>query len=200
MWTDEIQPAISRVQRRRLAIGLALGVIAGAVGIAVAAGLLPIMAVTLPIAAALGAGWLLGSAPQGTLEQGPLASDELRAVRVGFFGRLQVTPKALVIERLITTTAARLEDLAWAYGVRDPSRRWMPFLTDTLLVLKFGNGTEIALPCFHGQVTPCLSALRHFAGHFALGWDPELANSWEADRAAFVASVQVRLGRVSGEG
>ena len=219
MWTDETRPATSRVHRRRLVVGLVLGVVAGAVAVAVAVGLLPVTAVAVPTAAAIGGAWLLRTAPERTLVPGsnPLPSvgyaaatldtghdvlpvDEVREARVGFFGRLRVTPKTLVTERLLATTAARLEDLAWAYGVRDPTRRWIPFLTDASLVLKFSNGADVTLPCFYRQVVPCLSALRHFAGHVALGWDPELATSWEENRAAFVASVQARLGRVSGAG
>jgi hypothetical protein len=98
----------------------------------------------------------------------------------------------------LSTTGTRIEDLAWAYGIHYPSRRFIPFLPDASLMLKFGNGAELTLPCFHRQVTPCLSAIRYFAGHVALGWDSSLANSWEGDRAAFVASVRARLGRVSG--
>ena len=198
---------------------MVLGLVAGAGAVAVAAGLLPVMAATVLTAAAIGAAWLLKTAPERMLRprshsrqsagdtaatfatgRDVLPVDEVREARVGFVGRLRVTPKTLVTERLLATTAARLEDLAWAYGVRDPGRRWMPFLTDASLVLKFSTGAELTLPCFYRQVVPCLSALRYFAGHVALGWDPELAASWEANQAAFVASVQSRLGRVSGAG
>jgi len=219
VWTDEIRPATSRVHRRRIIVGLALGVVAGAVSVAVAGGLVPITAAAIPVVAAVGGAWLLGSSPERTLgprsrplpsldhppsnldsEQDILAADDIREATVGYFGRLRVTPQTLVMERLLAMTAARVEDLAWAYGVRDLSRRWIPFLTDASLVLKFGNGSELTLPCFNRQVIPCLSALRYFAGHAALGWDAELASSWETNRAAFVASVQARLGRVSGAG
>jgi hypothetical protein len=179
---------------------LVLGVVGGAWVVAVAAGLLPITAAAISGVAALGGTWLLRSSAGGTLSQEVLALDEVRDAKVGFFGRLQVTPRSLVIERLLEMTAARIEDLAWAYGVRDPSRRWMPFLADASLVLKFSDGSELTVPCFNRQVIPCLSALRYFAGHVALGWDPDLASSWETNRAAFVASVQARLGRVSGAG
>ena len=219
MWVDEIRPTISRVHRRRFVVGWALGVVAGAVAVAVAAGLLSITAAAIPALAALVAAWLLRSSPERTLgprtyplpsldypqanvdsRQDVLAVEEVREANVGFFGQLRVTPKTLITERYLGMTAARIEDLAWAYGVRDPSRRWIPFLTDASLVLKFSDGSELTLPCFNRQVIPCLSALRYFAGHVALGWDAELASSWETNRAAFVASVQARLGRISGAG
>jgi hypothetical protein len=219
VWVDEIRPTTSRVHRRRIVLGLALGVVAGAVAVAVAVGLLPITAAAIPAVTAVGAAWLLRSSPERTLgprsyplpnwdypqtnvdsSQDVLAAEEAREARVGFFGRLRVTPKTLIIERLLGMTAARIEDLAWAYGVRDPNRRWIPFVTDASLVLKFSDGSELTFPCFNRQVIPCLSALRYFAGHVALGWDAELASSWETNRAAFVASVQARLGRISGAG
>jgi hypothetical protein len=200
VWVDEIGPTASRVHRRRIVVALVLGVVAGAGAVAAATGLMPITAAALSAVAALGGSWLLKSSAGGTLGRAVLALDEVRDAKVGFFGQLRVTPRALVIERVLEMTAARIEDLAWAYGVRDPSRRWMPFLTDASLVLKFGDGSELTLPCFNHQVIPCLSALRYFAGHVALGWDAELASSWETNRAAFVASVQARLGRISGAG
>ena len=187
--------------------------------VSVAVGLLPVTAVAIPASAVIGAAWLLRSSPERTVgprsyplprldypqanvesNQDVLALEEVREANAGFFGHLRVTPKTLTVERLLGMTAARIEDLAWAYGVRDSSRRWIPLMTDASLVLKFSDGSELTLPCFNRQVIPCLSALRYFAGHVALGWDAELASSWATNRAAFVASVQARLGRISGAG
>jgi hypothetical protein len=219
MWSDEFRHARSRVHRRRILVGLTLGAVAGAVAVGLAVGVLHVAAAAVMAATILGGAWLQGSSPERTLghrwqparstgevppdlaeEPQVVELDEIRETRLGSFGRFRVTPRTLVIEGLLATTAARIEDLAWVYGVHDPSRRWIPLLPDASLVLKFVNGAEIALPCFYRQVTPCLSAIRYFAGHVALGWDPELATSWEANRAMFVASVQARLGRVSGAG
>ena len=219
MWVDEIRPTSSRVHRRRIVVALVLGVGAGAGVVAVAAGFLPVIAAAIPAIAAIGGAWLLGSSAERRLSPRPyylpeagalhgrsdprhdaLAVDEVREADVGFFGRLRVTPRTLIIERHLGMTAARIEDLAWAYGTRDSGRGWMPFRTDASIVLKFSDGSELTLPCLNHQVIPCLSALRYFAGHIALGWDPELASSWETNRAAFVASVQSRLGRISGAG
>jgi len=174
MWSDEVRHAISRVHRRRIAVGLTLGAVAGAVAVAVAVGVLPVAAAAVMAAVVVGgAWWLLGSSPERTLGRRwhPLRSsgdlpanlveepkipepNEVRETRLGAFGRFLVTPRKLVIEALLATTAARIEDLAWVYGVRDPSRRWIPLLPDASLVLKFGNGAEITLPCFQPQVIP----------------------------------------------
>jgi hypothetical protein len=180
---------------------------------------MPAVAIVVLGTAVIGSGWLVGSSADRVLghrwaplsnsvhlplsleeEAFPADRDEVRETRIGAFGHFRVTAQALVIETLLATAAARIDDLAWAYGVHYPSRRFIPFLPDTSLVLKFGNGGEITVSCFHRQLTPCLSAIRYFAGHAALGWDTSLANSWEADRAGFVASIQARLGRVSGHG
>lgn len=219
MWTDELLYASARVHRRRLVLGLALGVLAGGAAVAAALGFTPVAAIVVLGVAAAGSGLLLGSSAEralghrwGSLPKPvhlPLSleaeasrpdRDEVRETRVGSFGHLRVTARALVVETLLSTTGTRIEDLAWAYGIHYPSRRFIPFLPDASLMLKFIDGAEITLPCHYRQVTPCLSAIRYFGGHVALGWDPSLANSWDADRAAFVASVQARLGRVSGPG
>lgn len=218
MWTDEFRYASARVHRRRLLLGLASGVLAGGAAVAAALGFMPVAAIVVLGGAVAGSGLLVGSSAEralghrGTLpkpvhlplsleaEASPRDRDEVRETRVGTFGRLRVTARALVVETLLSTTGTRIEDLAWAYGIHYPSRRFVPFLPDASLMLKFIDGAEITLPCFFRQVTPCLSAIRYFGGHVALGWDPSLANSWDADRAAFVASVQARLGRVSGPG
>jgi hypothetical protein len=219
MWTDELRYASTRVHRRRLVLGLALGVLAGGAAVAAALGVVPVAAIAVLAVAVGGSGWLLGSSAERALshrsgsapksvhlplsleaEESPPDRQEVREARVGALGHFRVTAHTLVIETLLSTTGTRIEDLAWAYGIHDPGRRFIPLVPDAWLMLKFGNGAEITLPCFHRQVTPCLSAIRYFAGHVALGWDTSLADSWEADRAAFVASVQARLGRVSGPG
>ena len=178
-----------------------LGIVAGAVAVATAAGLLPLLAGAIPVLAGLGGASLLASSPERLLGPAPLpvAEDEVREVRIRWFDRLRVTPRTVVFEKIFSTTTARIEDLAWAYGVHYASRRWIPLVADAKLVLKFCSGAEVSLPCLNSQVTPAISALRYFAGHVALGWDPELATSWETNRRDFVASVQARLGRVSGE-
>jgi hypothetical protein len=219
MWSDEVRHASSRVHRRRIVVGLTLGAVGGAVLALLTVGVLALPAVVVMAGAVAAGAWLLASSPERTLgHRQPRAAntstlppnvaeeppgyglDEVRETRLGYFGRFRVTEKTLIVEALFATTAARIEDLAWVYGVHNLSRRWIPFLPDASLVLKFVSGAEIALPCFYRQVTPCLSAIRYFAGHVALGWDPELASSWEANQAMFVASVQARLGRVSGAG
>jgi hypothetical protein len=219
MWSDEARQASTRVHRRRVVVGLTLGALVGAGVALLLVGVLPLPAVAV-MAAAIGAGaWLLAASPERTLgHRRPLAAntsglapivslepagygpEEVRETRLGYFSRLRVTEHTLIVEALLATTAARIDNLAWVYGVRNLSRRWIPFLPDTSLVIKFVSGTEIALPCFYRQITPCLSAIRYFAGHVALGWDPELASSWAANQAMFVASVRSRLGRVSGAG
>lgn len=200
-------------------LGVALGALAGGAAVAAALGFVPMAAIVALGVAVLGSGLLLGSSAERTLghlwglppkavhlplsleaDASPFDRDGVREARLGTLGYFRVTAQALVIETLLSTTGARLEDLAWAHGVHYPARRLIPFLADASLVLKFGDGAELTLPCFHRQVTPCLSAIRYFAGHVALGWDPSLANSWETDRVAFVASVRARLGRVSGAG
>jgi hypothetical protein len=219
MWSDEARHASFRVHRRRIGVGLTLGAVAGGVLALLVAGVLPLPAGAIVAAAVVAGTWLLAGSPERTLgHRRPLAAnpgdappiepeklpgygpEDVRETRLGYFRRLRVTENTIIVEGLLVTTAARIEDLAWVYGVRNLSRRWIPFLPDTLLVLKFVSGAEVALPCFYRQITPSLSAIRYFAGHVALGWDPELASSWEANQAMFVASVQARLGRVSGAG
>lgn len=219
MWTDEFRYASARVHRRRLILGLTLGVLVGGAAVAAALGFMPVAAIVLLGVAVAGSGLLVGSSAERALghrwgappkpvhlplslqaEASSPDREQVRETRVGTLGRLRVTARALVVETLLSTTGTRIEDLAWAYGIHYPSRRFIPFLPDASLMLKFSDGAEITLPCFYRQVTPCLSAIRFFGGHVALGWDPSLAHSWEADRAAFVASVRARLGRVSGPG
>jgi len=114
-------------------------------------------------------------------------------------GGVHVTRAAIVVEAFAHSTAMRVEDLIWAYPIKPAPRLWIPFL-GAALVLKGRDGSEVVARCRRDQVTPALSAIRYFAGHAALGWSEELAQTWAADREGFVAQVQARLGRVSGGG
>ena len=200
-------PAGVRVNRRRSIVGLLLGVLIGAGTVAVAVGLLPTVAAIGVAVAALAAARFTTSPAHSDLgrrlrsrvdDQFP-PDDEIAETRLGFVGHFIMTPRTVTIETFLATRTARIEDLVWAYGVDHLSRRGVPFLPDATLVLKFSSGAEVGLRCFHRQVTPAISAIRRYAGHTALGWDSELATTWEMNRAEFLSSVQARLGRVSGE-
>ena len=204
MWIDAVEKATRRAERRRLGVGLGLGAASGAAIVAGGLGAIPdLVAAAAVLLALIGARLLWSSTGPAddaiSFDQASRpGNDDVRQVQLGTTARLTVDRTTILAERLFAVTAERLEDLAWAYSVHHPRRRWIPFLPDAAIVLKFAAGSEIVLPCFNRQVTTALSAIRHFAGHAALGWAPELAESWAERREEFVASVRARLGHVSG--
>ncbi len=200
MWTAETTSAIARAQARRARLALCSGLAAGATGAAVLLGAIPPLPAGGIGALLLYAAWRLGGNPADHIPGAGLLPEDTRRCRLGWFSRLSVGKATVLIETPLRVRGTRLEDLVWAYSIRGAALGALPGLPTEALVLRFSDGREVRVRAFAGQVTPALSAIRHAAGHAALGWTPELAASWESDRAGFVAAVQANLGRVSGGG
>jgi hypothetical protein len=200
MWNHLPDAIAQRIVHRRLTVAIALGAVGGATAMGALLGVVtPLLAVLAGVAVmtSLALLWTARDRARDT-SPGVSASEKLES-RLGFTGKLHVTKSTIVVERFASSTAFRVEELIWAYPVQNSPGRPLGVLR-AALVFKLRGRSDIVIPCHRRQITPALSAIRHFAGHAALGWSEELAESWAADPGSFVAEVQARLGRVSGGG
>ena len=103
-----------------------------------------------------------------------------RTFTVGRTRSLTISDSWLLHRRFSGLDLINLDDVHWAFERTTTHYNWwVPIGADHMLTLRLVNGSELTVPCFHGQLRPILQEIGARASNISIGWTQELERGWE---------------------